>query len=284
MLNKLLFLFSLIFVSNISIYSFYDIYGGIPFRYRAVFTGSIAVSSQGFNYTNDNVTFYLDYAVKTDSEFVTQDQIIVDWAFSKIHSQGLPSIVDAMLNGLFSSQIQDISYIVKVDSDQFWVFDKRGNRTTMGYYLENLFPIVNLENQPYQHTFNVQTKSKDTIGIAIQGGDYHYHDFNEIPSSLMRKNSLLINKIYNRYNQYYKSNSSTLFWSQQMHIRQHSPYNIPKTEVETLGVYFIDLHQKIVQQALLGVKLKTSVPYQYLNFHQEFDISLDGHFDITLQP
>ncbi len=282
MLNKLLLFLSLIFVSNTYVYSFYDIYGDMPFRYSAVFTGSIIVSSAEFNYTNHNVSFYSDYAVTAQSEFSTPTQMIVDWTFSKIHSQGLPFIVDTILNGIFAEQVQDISYIVKVEGDPFWTFDKQGERSLLGHYLESLFPIVNTNKRPYRHTFNIPNKQKDTISIMIQGGDYGSYDFSENPSVLIQPNDPFISKFYTRYHQYYHSNIPTLFWSQQMHIRHLSPYNRLKTDAEILGLYFIDLQKKIVQQALLRVNLKTSVPYKHLHFNQQFDILLDGHFDITL--
>ncbi|MGL4677592.1 MAG: hypothetical protein ACRCWI_08020 [Brevinema sp.] len=282
-------IFVFIFFFITTTHSFYDLYGDIPFEYEVVFTGKVIISSKYFNYTNTNSSFNFNYAVVTRSEFSTDKQVIVDWYFSNLTTSQLPLILSSIWSYYLQSKQKEIAYSVKLDTDQFLVFDKKGQRHPIGYFLESIFPIVNLQRSIYQQQYYLELpespKQKSFMTLKIQGWDFfrQTRPTNSSPLILLETNTPFINNIYQHYEQKQKDDIPTVFWIQNIEITHLNAYKQLKGESILTGIYFLDLQNKIISQAAVIGKITTEIPYQYHNFQLPFKVFLEGQFDIALK-
>ncbi|MGL5955455.1 MAG: hypothetical protein ACRC0X_02445 [Brevinema sp.] len=274
------------FITTIKTYSFYDLYGDIPFQYKVVFTGEVIISSKYFNYTNTNGSFNFNYIVVTRSEFSTDKQVIVDWYFSQLESTNLPPILSSMWAYYLRSKQNEITYSVKLDTDHFLVFSKEGKRHPIGYFLESIFPIINLQQSLYQKEYYLElpetAQQKNYITLKIQGWDFfrYTRPLDSRPLILLETNTQFINDIYQYYAKKQTQDQSAVFWMQNIEIARMNSHKRVKDESTLTGMYFIDLKNKIMSEATIMGKIATEIAYQYQNFKLPFNVSLEGKFDI----
>ena len=269
-------------------YSFYDIYGDMLFLYDVEFTGEVIVSSKFFNYTNTDAQFDVNYSLVTRSDFTAGDQLVVDWKFSPITTKSLPSIFVDLWNSYLEEQTKKIIYTVKLPSDHFLVFDKKGNRMPLGYFLEILLPVIDTENNQYHQKYALDITDElttDHLSLEITGWDFFKtaRSLDAEPLILLETNMQLINEIYSNYAKKQNKDTPTVFWMQHINMFQVNEYKQVQNEAVFTGMYFLNTEKKQLSKAIVMGKMSVEIPYQYQNFKVPFTIQLEGKFNINLR-
>lgn len=269
-------------------YSFYDIYGDILFLYDVEFTGKVIVSSKFFNYTNTDAQFDVNYSLVTRSEFTVGEQLVVDWKFSPITTTSLPTIFVDLWNFYLEEQTKKIIYTVKLPSDHFLVFDKKGKRLSLGYFFEILLPIIDTEKNQYHQKYALDITDElktDYLSLDITGWDFFktIRSLDAEPLILLETNMQLINEIYSNYAEKQNKDTPTIFWMQHVNMFQVNEYKQVQNEAVFTGMYFLETNKKQLSKAIVMGKMSVEIPYQYQNFKVPFTIQLEGKFDINLR-
>ena len=269
-------------------YSFYDIYGDMNFLYDGEFTGKVIVSSKFFNYTNTNAQFNFNYSLTTRSEFTEGEQLVVDWRFFPIVTKSLPAIFVDLWNSYLGALTKKIIYTVKLPSDHFLVFDKKGKRMPLGYFFEILLPIIDIEKNQYHQRYGLDIVSKlktDHLSLEITGWDFlkNTRSLDAEPLILLETNMQLISEIYSNYSKKQNQKTPTIFWMQHANIFQVNEYKQVQNEAVLTGMYFLETGKKQLSKAIVIGKMSVEVPYEYQNFKMPFTIQLEGQFDVKLR-
>ena len=269
-------------------YSFYDIYGDIPFLYDVEFTGEVIVSSKYFNYTNTNAQFNFNYSISTISEFTEEDQIVVNWKLFPMTTKSLPSIFVDLWQSFVNEQTKKIAYTVKLPTDQFLVFDENGRRHPLGYFYEILFPIIDTKKNEYHQRYALDIANElktDHLSLEISGWDFFKvaRSLDSDPLILLETNTQFINEIYSNYSIRQNKKTPTIFWMQNVKLFQLNEYKQVQNEAILTGMYFLEADKKVLSRAIVMGKVSGELPYQYQNFKVPFTIQLEGKFDINLK-
>ena len=285
---KAIFFLTIVLKLSTPSYSLYDIYGDISFLYDIKFTGKVIVSSKFFNYTNTNAQFDFNYSLSTRSELAEGEQIVVDWKFSPIRTTSLPSLFVDLWNSYIEEQTKDIVYTIKLPTDQFLVFDKRGKKNSLGYFFEILFPIIDTKKNQYNQKYTLDIPNElrtDHLSLEISGWDFFKitRPLDAAPLILLETNTQFINDIYSDYAERQSKKIPTVFWMQHINIFQINEYKQVQNEAILTGMYFLEVDKKILSKAIILSKLSVEVPFQYQNFKVPFNVQLEGKFDISLR-
>ncbi len=285
---KAIFFLTIGLKSSVPSYSFYDIYGDIPFLYDVTFTGKVIISSKYFNYTNADAQFNFNYSLSTRSEFTEGEQVVVNWEFSPLTTTSLPSVLLDLWKSFVNEQTKEIVYTVKLPTDQFLVFDEKGKRHPLGYFFEILFPIIDTEKNEYYQKYALDVADNsgtEHLSLEISGWDFFKitRTLDADPLILLETNRQFINEIYSNYSIRQNKKTPTIFWMQNVKLFQVNEYKQVQNEAVLTGMYFIEANKKILSRAIVMGKTSGELPYQYQNFKIPFSVQLEGKFDINLR-
>lgn len=286
---RLVLFFLLIIQTPKALYSFYDFYGDLPFQYRVTFTGTVIFETRHMSYTNTNGEFSIIYVLETRSDFSAPNQIVTDWYFSEMMTTNLPSILPSVWRAYISKKQKEIAYIVKLDTDHFYVFNRNGELHPLTYIMDVFFPVIDQSKTMYEKQYHVPNSKntrdiKDYLNINITGWDFfkYTRPLNSRPYILMETNELLINQIYQNYSSTRKAKKETLFWLQSIIGNKKNAYDQLLSDMELTGMYFIDLRERLLTKATVLGKTFTKLPYEDGQYKENFNLYLEGAFNIEL--
>lgn len=281
-----LFLFLLIVNKH---YSFYEMYGDIPFIYDVVFEGEVILESRYLNYTNKQVRFTFDYAVTTRSDLASKkEQIITMWRFSPLKTHNLPIIFDTLWYKFLKLTFDDLAYSVKLPTDQFLVIDRFGRNHPMGYFLEFLFPIVDFKNSHYIQKYNFELpgeyRKTRYVSINIEGWNFftYVKPSTAPPLPILETNTQFINHIYSNYAEQKKNSQSTIFWMQTFTVSFANIFGQSFGSSDLVAMYFLDPSNKVLKRYIAIGELDIELPYIQDNMSVPITVKLNGEFQVKL--
>lgn len=277
--------FFLCFMFTTSTYTFYNFYNDMPYHYTSSYKGILIIKSDYINYTNTNVSFCVDYTLIARSEHTEKSQTIVDWYFSPVRSSTLPVFAKTMLDSFISQSIKEVRYGVKLPSDHFLMFDRKGQRHLMGNAAEILFPIVDFTNKTYTQSYNVDLgDGTHFVNMDLEGWDFFQYKrpADSLPLPILETNEQFISKIYQSYTDHSKKNLPMTFWVQYMNLIRVSNYQQVLDNYTLMGLYFIDSQKRELSKAIIIGKIKSFLSYTLSQITIPIEIEMQGQFDIIL--
>ncbi len=269
-------------------YSFYDMYGDIPYEYDMEFTGAIRMESKAFSYTNTNARFTFGYALENRSEYSTPAEIVVDWYFSNIRESNLPAIFSSIWSNYTAQQQKEVVYVIKTAGDNFFAFDTQGSIHPMSYFLNVLLPVVNFQTLECSQSYNFNLNNNQNEFFYVNIDAWEFYNItktnDQTPMPALETNFQFIDKVYSIYAQKRAENQSTAFWLQNMSVYVNNAYGQIRDTADFNGIYVIDMDSRTLTQGGIIGKIDMTYPFRFQNFTQEIKIHIEGEFNLKLTP
>ncbi|SFB78840.1 hypothetical protein SAMN02745150_00810 [Brevinema andersonii] len=267
-------------------YSFYNIVGDVPFQYEIVYKGELILSGRYVNITNKNACFSFDFVIQTSDETVSAEQLVVNWDFSGLKSHNISPLFSKLWNAAAFRVKNNLAYSVMLQSDNILSFDKKGQINPAGYFLEIVLPIIDFKNNvrsySYQFGYTNAFGEERNVDFTVNGWNFFIAGAPDDTDTfdVFLAQDRLVEEIYTIYEKKNKDKNPTLFWLQTTKSDVGSSFLQKMNTSSTIGMYIINLDERLVEQAYILTKMEVILPFITDVAYTPIKVELDGAFTL----
>lgn len=265
-------------------YGFYNIVGDVPFRYEIVYKGELILSGRYVNVTNKNACFSFDFVIQTSDETVSSEQLVVNWDFSELKSYNTSPLFNKLWNEVAFRIKKNLAYSIMLPSGHILTFDKQGQVNPANYFLEMVLPIIdfksNVRSYSYQFGYTNVFGEQKNVDLTVDGWNFFMgkapEDADDLDPFLAQDR--LVEEIYTIYEKKNKDKIPTLFWLQTTKSHVGSSIQPLQNTSSTIGMYIINLDERLVEQAYILTKINVILPFITDVAYTPIEVELNGAF------
>lgn len=267
-------------------YSFYNIVGDVPFQYEVVYKGELILSGRYVNITNKNACFSFDFVIQTSDETVSAEQLVVNWDFSGLKSHNTSALFSKLWNAAAFRVKKNLAYSIMLPSDNILSFDKKGQINPASYFLEIVLPIIDFKNNvrsySYQFGYTNAFGEEKNIDLTVNGWNFFIANAPNDTDALdvFLAQDKLVEEIYTIYEKKNKDKIPTLFWLQTTKSYVGSSILQRQNTSSTIGMYIINLDERVVEQAYILTKIEVILPFITDAAYTPIKVELKGAFTL----
>lgn len=270
-------------------HSFYQLSEDSIYTYKVFFRGSILLDASFLSQKNQDVQFSFSYTI-FPQKYDPNDNSVFKIKISKIKNlEGTHPVFVYVCNYLLDSLNSQIAYGIKAKDDTIVLIDTQSRQHPLSFFMDLFFPIINQVDGYESHSYILDLlynlgQGQIPAQMTVETEGWHFLNSSrksKDPYPLLENNKSFLDTLIKKHLKQ-KKNTTHLPWMQRVEIVV-SDNNSGENFVDSsfLGVYSLDLKNKLMKEAEIDADIKAKTQYQYQFISVPLEMSLRGVFSIS---